>query len=164
MKIITKDQWIYKSSDVMTQMPLESSAQELVYRGFITLFDVVDKDNDVFKPNCFGLYDNKQIRLQYEHNKDCVIGDIYIRQTKVGYRATAKIDLCPEYSKAAYVIKLIKKGYLNGFSVGAIAKTVNRNRHGGYDIVEAQLQEVSMVFDPAVSQARFKTYRSINNG
>lgn len=122
----------------------------------------VDRDGDIIVPGAFDKhikrYMANPVFLAF-HNPfaPCIGITEEIKKDANGYLIRTKFHRKTELSQTLY--ELYKDGYMRAVSVGFITKQADQNEHGGRNITEAELLEISAVNVPANPEAlaKFKT-------
>ncbi|XP_066251723.1 myosin heavy chain, clone 203-like [Euwallacea similis] len=117
-------------------LSIKSIGENGVFSGYASVFNIVDKQNDLILPGAFkeNLNRNK-IKLLWQHNPDEPIGSI--------------IDIY-ENDKAEEAYLMLKTGTINGLSIGYIPIEYDVDHKSGARVLkQVELWEVSLVTFPA---------------
>jgi HK97 family phage prohead protease len=130
------------------------------FRGYGSVFGVVDAMSDVVAPNAFDRSlaahrrANTMPAMLWQHDSRRPIGVWQnIAEDKAGLRVDGQLALRTQSGAEAY--ELLKLGALNGLSIGylAVASSLDE-RTGRRTLTEIDLWEVSLVTFPANPAAR----------
>lgn len=136
-----------------------------VFSGYASVFNIVDKHNDVVNKNAFrssiSRKHPREIRLLWQHRIDEPIGTIdSIGEDSVGLHIQGRIFLDIEKGKEAY--KLAKSGIASGLSIGYnVAESTRSIKNGVRTIVKADLVEISIVTFPANAFANINSIKNM---
>lgn len=103
--------------DVPFECKAEGSKGE--FEGYASVFDVLDSDDDIFKPGAFKKIRTTQdgkVRVLLYHNGRQIAGKSDFSQDRHGLYVKGRLNLNLSYTPDAY--ELMKDGSLNGLSVG----------------------------------------------
>ena len=134
--------------------------------GYGAIFNNIDLKNDIIQKGAFTktlMEKNiKEIYFLRQHNKDVIIGEFNdIHEDENGLYVEGKFFLDTTAGKDAY--RLAKKGILNSFSIGYIAKDFGYEEINGEeirDLKSVDLLEVSLVIMPANKSAKITEIKS----
>jgi len=118
------------------------------FKGYTSIYNIVDKDNDIVKKNAFGKKFKKvNIPFLWQHDQNFPIGKITkIKTDKKGLWVEG-IFIFTGKGKEAYC--LYKMGAIKGLSIGFIATNTEEKKDGIRLIKKAELNEVSLVTFPS---------------
>ena len=134
--------------------------------GYGAIFNNIDLKNDIIQKGAFTktlMEKNiKEIYFLRQHNKDVIIGEFNdIHEDENGLYVEGKFFLDTTAGKDAY--RLAKKGILNSFSIGYIAKDFGYEEINGEeirDLKSVDLLEISLVIMPANKLAKITEIKS----
>ncbi len=140
-KLVTK-----ASSFQMT----ESSDEDMVVKGYASVFDNVDSDNDVIKKGSFkrsikswGPEGKNRIKLVSQHDISKPVAKITVlKEDETGLYMEATFGT---HTDGVDHYKMVKEGILTEFSIGFVPMKYKENKSDGIDIDEIKLYEVSLV-------------------
>jgi len=125
---------------------------------FTGIATTADKDltDDIIEAGAFGEVDHKRIRMFRDHNPGKVIGKWLAFEQK-GRKLEVEGEIGLDIEHGAETYKLMKRGYIDGLSVGFRPKPGGVKWNDDYTvrvIKEATLLEISVVAIPANPKAR----------
>lgn len=144
---------------------LESVNDEGVFEGYASLFDTIDLGRDsvakgAFK-NCLKRNPPHGIKLLFQHNPSEPIG-IWERLVEDHKGLYVKGRLLPEIARARDVLALMKKGALDGLSIGFKTIRSRAVKKGAVrQLLEIDLYEISIVTFPMHPDARVQMVKSL---
>ena len=145
-------------------LSIKSIEENGVFFGYASVFNIVDKQNDLILPGAFkeNLNRNK-IKLLWQHNPGEPIGSIIdICENDVGLYITAHLLLGIQKAKEAYL--MLKTGVINGLSIGYIPIEYDVDHKSGARVLkQVELWEVSLVTFPANLAAQVINVKNQNN-
>lgn len=145
-------------------LSIKSIGENGVFSGYASVFNIVDKQNDLILPGAFkeNLNRNK-IKLLWQHNPDEPIGSIIdIYENDVGLYITAHLLL--GIQKAEEVYLMLKTGTINGLSIGYIPIEYDVDHKSGARVLkQVELWKVSLVTFPANLAAQVINVKNQNN-
>ncbi|MBS9528953.1 MULTISPECIES: HK97 family phage prohead protease [unclassified Wolbachia] len=145
-------------------LSIKSIGENGVFSGYASVFNIVDKQNDLILPGAFkeNLNRNK-IKLLWQHNPDEPIGSIIdIYENDVGLYIIAHLLL--GIQKAEEVYLMLKTGAINGLSIGYIPIEYDVDHKSGARVLkQVELWEVSLVTFPANLAAQVINVKNQNN-
>ena len=127
--------------------------------GYASLFDVQDYGQDIVRPGAFTTTLKSRgvqnIRMLYQHDTSEPVG-VWdrIAEDANGLFVEGRV-LCGG-SRGAAVSRLISAGAVNGLSIGFRTVRSSPISHGGRNLLEIDLWEVSIVTFPMLPQARLR--------
>lgn len=141
---------------------MKSITDSGIFEGYASVFNVVDKVQDVILPGAFK--DNlrvDEIKLLWQHNHDSPIGKILdIYEDTNGLYVKAQLILDVRQASEAYY--LLKSGVINGLSIGYIVLShAERLNCGVKKIEKVDLWEISLVTFPANKFATIISCKSL---
>ena len=131
---------------------------EGVFEGYASLFNTIDIGDDIVRRGAFAKSLQKtppsQIKLLYQHNPNEPIGIWQsVREDHKGLYVKGR--LLTEITRAKEVHVLMKRGALDGLSIGFKTKKSSPLRGGkGRQLLELDLYEISIVTFPMHPSAR----------
>ncbi|APR98810.1 HK97 family phage prohead protease [Wolbachia endosymbiont of Folsomia candida] len=134
---------------------LKNIEENGLFSGYASVFNIVDKQNDLILPGAFGKSLNKnKIKLLWQHDPSEPIGNIIdIYENDVGLYITAHLLLGVQKAKEAYL--MLKAGTIDGLSIGYIPVKYDIDHETGARVLkQVELWEVSLVTFPANSAAQ----------
>lgn len=125
-----------------------------IFSGYASNFGNIDSHNDIIMPGAFSnVKDINNINLLWQHDKKKPIGKIIeITEDDSGLFVTAKLFTNSPYGSKAY--KMLKKGILNGLSIGYRVMDSVRNAAQVRIIKDIDLYEISLVHFPSNDKSR----------
>lgn len=125
-----------------------------IFSGYASNFGNIDSHNDIVMPGAFGeIKDPESIALLWQHDKDKPIGKILeIVEDDAGLFITAQLFLDSINGMVAY--NMLKKGAVNGLSIGYRVRQSTKNYTKIRYIKKVQLIEISLVNYPSNSESR----------
>ena len=144
------------------QLEIKSSDDDSrIVKGYASYFGNKDSDMDIIQKGAYtkNLEENgHRVKLYAQHDMNRPIGKITkLEETDNGLYMEAKFGT---HSEGEDYYRMAKEGILDEFSVGFKATKKDKNEHGGYDIKEIKLYEVSMVSYAANENARVMEVKS----
>lgn len=127
-----------------------NSNNDTIINGYASIFDFKDHHGDVVKKGAFAktLDTKKSIKFLWQHDQSSPIGKINkIYEDSKGLYIEASIT--NGTSKGKEAIDLVKKGIINGLSIGFNIIQSHMLTNGVREITEIDLWEVSLVTFPA---------------
>ncbi len=117
--------------------------------GYASVFDVVDKHNDIIQHGAFEGVEDADVKLLWQHRADEPIGVITrIFEDEKGLFVEGKLLLAIEKAREAY--SLLKSGAIKGLSIGYSVNDFDVDRQTGARLLKhIHLVEVSLVTFPA---------------
>jgi len=146
----------------------DASAEEGIFSGYGTLFDVPDLDNDVIAPGAFS--DSLKRRkargegpkLLWQHDPTQPIGIwTEIVEDARGLKMTGRLAL--DTQRGAEAFALLKLGALDGLSLGFTILQAERDAQGRRRITSAELHECSPVTFPCQPAARIDAVKAASH-
>lgn len=147
-----------------SSLSIKSIEENGLFSGYASVFNVVDKQNDLILPGAFKENLNKdKIKLLWQHNQSEPIGYIIdIHENDVGLYITAHLLL--GIQKAEEVYLMLKTGVINGLSIGYIPLEYDIDHESGARVLkQVELWEVSLVTFPANLAAQVVNVKSQDN-
>lgn len=145
-------------------LSLKNIEENGLFSGYASVFNVVDKQNDLILPGAFKENLNKnKIKLLWQHDPSDPIGNIVdIYENDVGLYITAHLLLGVQKAKEAYL--MLKAGTIDGLSIGYIPIKHDIDHETGARILkQVELWEISLVTFPANSAAQVINVKHQNN-
>ena len=144
------------------QLSIEGVNENGIFKGYASVFDVMDNHMDVVVKGAFvnALAKNKDIKLLWQHKVDEPIGVFTdIREDEKGLYVEGQLLLDVQRANEAYA--LLKSGAIDGLSIGYTVKDYEIDDETGIRILkEVDLWEISLVTFPANSHASVVTVKS----
>lgn len=158
---------------------LNTVASDGIFEGYASLFNTIDMGNDSVAPGAFKKYLGRQsinrsgkntspfsVKMLYQHNPSEPIG-IWevIREDHKGLYVKGR--LIPEIRRAKEVLALMKRGAIDGLSIGyKTIRSRQMNKGSVRQLLEVELYEVSVVTFPMHPGARVQAVKTlaITNG
>ena len=149
------------------------TAQDGMISGYASTFNNIDAYGDTIAPGAFKeslqkhLQDGTKVPLLFEHDRSITshIGEItQAEEDEQGLRISAVIDTDSESGVKAH--RLVKAGRIRGLSIGFNATEVEPSEIDGTPvnkINKIDLKEVSLVLNPADSQALVSGTKSVSD-
>jgi len=139
-----------------------------IIEGFASTFNNEDVVKDIILPGAFATSLNRfrskgqKIPLLFGHNDtDLPLGGLDPDRSfedENGLNVVGKLDLDTQRGRDAF--SLLKKGFLNSFSIGFVPKIFDYRRGGGNIFKEVDLMEVSIVNVPANREANISSIKT----
>lgn len=138
-----------------SEVVLSAMSEKGAFKGYASVFDVVDGHGDVVMPGAFqqNLTSWKRLKnwpkLLWQHDATQPIGYITkLYEDAVGLVMEAQLLL--ELPKAQEAYTLIQSGVLDGLSIGyKVLKSISKKRGQGRHLKRINLFEVSLVTFPS---------------
>ncbi|MEM7243279.1 MAG: HK97 family phage prohead protease [Pseudomonadota bacterium] len=136
-----------------------TDTQGLHVQGYASLFDRQDQSGDVVKPGAYATSlakkkaENIAIKMLWQHDPTQPIGiwdEVY--EDKNGLFVKGRI--LNEIQAGQEALVLLEAGAIDGLSIGYRTVQAHKNSHGGRDLREVELWEVSLVTFPMLPEAR----------
>ena len=121
-----------------------------VFSGYASVFNVIDKQNDLILPGAFKKnLNNNKVKLLWQHDPGEPIGNIIdIYENEVGLYIVAQLLLSIQKAKDVYL--MLKSEMIDGLSIGYIPVKYDIDHETGTRLLkEVELWEVSLVTFPA---------------
>lgn len=138
-----------------SQLSLKNLEENGIFSGYASIFNIVDKQNDLILPGAFkkNLNENK-VKLLFQHDPSEPIGNIIdIYENDVGLYIIAHLLL--DIQKARDVYLMLKAGVIDGLSIGYVPVKYDTDYQTGARVLkQVELWEVSLVTFPANSAAQ----------
>lgn len=131
------------------------------FEGIASTQDI-DLGGDIVKAGAFGDFNVKHIPMLWAHDMRSPIGGWKVIDTK-GSQMKVEGELNLDVAKGAEVYALMKKGHVNGLSIGFIPApgfVKYDDKTGVRTITKGKLLEISVVPVPANDKARAKRMKS----
>ena len=152
----------HKKSFIKMTFDLETKSQEKgLFKGYASIFDEVDSQNDrvvrgAFQKSIQAAINNGQMpKMLWQHNEKELIGLwTIIREDAKGLYVEGK--LLTDVAKAKEALALIQEKALDGLSIGYMVKKALRGKEKDAIrlLTEVELFEISLVTFPANAGAR----------
>ncbi|NSM56874.1 HK97 family phage prohead protease, partial [Wolbachia endosymbiont of Atemnus politus] len=142
-------------------LSIKNIGENGIFSGYASVFNIVDKQNDLILPGAFKENLNKdKIKLLWQHNPSKPIGNIIdICENDVGLYITAHLLLGIRKAEEAYL--MLKTGVINGLSIGYMPIKYDIDHESGARVLrQVELWEVSLVTFPANSAAQVVNVKS----
>jgi HK97 family phage prohead protease len=139
----------YKHLDLAAAL-LKFNDEERTIEGYASKFNGVDSYGDTILPGAYAKTiesRERPIRMRWNHYGP-VIGKWEILRED-GQGLYVKGTLTPGHSVADDVYASLKHGAVDGLSIGYRAVDAEENEHGGLDLKQIDLIEISVVEEPA---------------
>ena len=128
-------------------------------KGYASVFNNLDKCNDIILPGAFDDADNNKIKFLWQHKPEHVIGKITkIEQDDYGLFIEAQLLL--SIDKAKEIFELIKQDIITQFSIGYRPIKHKINAEGTRIISSIELLEIILVTFPANENAIITQYKT----
>lgn len=129
-----------------------------IVKGYASVFNNLDSDNDVIFKGAFkrsikewGPEGKDRIKLVAQHKISMPVAKILVmKEDANGLYIEARFGT---HRDGEDYYKMTKEGIVNEFSVGFVPVEKEDNEHGGYDIKQIKLYEISMVTVAANEEA-----------
>ncbi len=134
---------------------IKSSAtnDDIIIEGYASVYNIVDKTNDIIRKGAFVSAINRSIKLLWQHDQCKPIGTIKsLVEDDYGLKMVAVIN--SKISTGREAIELVKQQVIDGLSIGFFIKSFDQNNLGQRIITETELIEISIVTFPANTQAQ----------
>lgn len=131
------------------------------FTGMASTFNGVDSYGDSIMPGAYKATlerRDRPVQMRWNHFGDVVGKWTEIRETEAGLYVEG--ELTPGHSKAGDVYALLKHGAISGLSIGYRPVKSVKNAHGGSDLHEIDLLEISVVESPADLGAQVSSVKS----
>ena len=132
------------------------------FSGYASVFGGVDSYGDTIIPGAYkSTLENRKrpVQLRWNHYGDIIGKWTEIREDEKGLWVEG--ELTPGHSKAEDVYALLKHGGVSGLSIGYRPVKSADNEHGGDDLYEIELIEISVVESPADIDAQVASVKSV---
>ena len=131
---------------------LKFDAEARTIEGYASKFNGVDSYGDTVLPCAYEktLQDRERpVRMRWNHFGPVIGKWVVIKEDENGLYV--KGELTPGHSVADDVFASLKHGAVDGLSIGYIVTEdgARKNDHGGYDLKQIELIEISVVEEPA---------------
>lgn len=130
------------------KLEIKELTEEGEFEGYAAIFDIMDSYNDVIEKGAFkkSLEEKPKIKILWQHSTLEPIGIAEGKEDDKGLKIKGQLVL--ESSKAREIYYLMKKGIVDGLSIGY--KAVKEIFEGSIRrLKEIKLMEVSLVMFPA---------------
>jgi len=125
-------------------------ARKGFFSGYASVFGGIDSYGDTVLPGAYGetLKSRKRpVQMRWNHYGDVIGKWLRIEEDDKGLYVEG--ELTPGHSKAQDVYASLKHGAVSGMSIGYRPVKAVANDHGGVDLHEIDLVEISVVESPA---------------
>jgi len=125
-------------------------ARKGFFSGYASVFGGIDSYGDTVLPGAYGetLKSRKRpVQMRWNHYGDVIGKWLRIEEDDKGLYVEG--ELTPGHSKAQDVYASLKHGAVSGLSIGYRSVKSVANDHGGVDLHEIDLVEISVVESPA---------------
>jgi HK97 family phage prohead protease len=136
-------------------------ARKGFFSGYASVFGGIDSYGDTILPGAYkGTIEgrNRPIQMRWNHYGDVIGKWLDIREDDTGLYVEG--ELTPGHSKAQDVYASLKHGAITGMSIGYRPVKAVQNEHGGSDLHEIDLVEISVVESPADLAAQINDVKS----
>lgn len=136
-------------------------ARKGFFSGYASVFGGIDSYGDTILPGAYkGTIDSRArpIQMRWNHFGDVIGKWLDIREDDTGLYVEG--ELTPGHSKAQDVYASLKHGAISGLSIGYRPIKAVANDHGGQDLHEIDLVEISVVESPADLSAQINDVKS----
>lgn len=136
-------------------------ARKGFFSGYASVFGGVDSYGDTILPGAYAgtLKARKRpVQMRWNHYGDVIGKWLRIEEDDKGLYVEG--ELTPGHSKAADVYASLKHGAISGMSIGYRPVKAIQNDHGGTDLHEIDLVEISVVESPADLAAQVDDVKS----
>lgn len=143
---------------------LIANAASGVIEGYASLFGVMDLGRDIVMPGAFresvAAKGAGGIRMLWQHQPDEIVGIwTKIEEDRLGLHVQGRLDL--DQKRAREALSLMRKGALDGLSIGYRSEAERRDRETGLRRLERiDLWEISLVTFPLLPQARIRSVKA----
>lgn len=137
---------------------IKSLEQEGSFAGYASVFNVIDSYNDMLLKGAFTntLKEKNQgsdVKMLWQHHSDQPIGK-YLKIQEDNYGLFVEGQLLLNLQKGKEVYELVKRGIVNGLSIGYSVKSSKIMEEKSIRIIsEVDLWEISLVTFPANEKA-----------
>jgi HK97 family phage prohead protease len=134
----------------LSEVHLKSAGDSRTFSGYAATFDSIDSYGDTILPGAFKRTlrgRDRPIRMRWNHFGPVIGLWTAIREDQSGLFVEG--ELTPGHTVADNVHASMKHGAVDGLSIGYIAKQATKNEHGGRNLREIDLVEISVVEEPA---------------
>lgn len=131
------------------------------FSGYASVFGGVDSYGDTIKPGAYSktiAIRERPIQMRWNHFGPVIGKWIEIREDEKGLFVEG--ELTPGHSVAEDAYSLLKHGAVTGMSIGYYPVQYEKNQHGGHDLSEIDLLEISIVESPADNSAHVTDVKS----
>jgi hypothetical protein len=132
------------------------------FSGYASVFNGVDSYGDTIIPGAYvKTLENRDrpIQMRWNHHGEIIGKWTELYEDEKGLYVEG--ELTPGHSKAEDVYALLKHGAISGLSIGYRPVKAMDNEHGGDDLYEIDLIEISVVESPADINAQVASVKSI---
>lgn len=132
-----------------------------VIEGYASVFGGIDSYGDTVLPGAYKrtLTERQRgVKMRFNHFSQVVGKWTDIKETDKGLRVRGQ--LTPGHSLASDVLASLKHGAIDGLSIGYFVVDSEKNDHGGRDLKDIELVEISVVEEPADMAARIVAVKS----
>lgn len=151
-----------KNTYLSSPLTVKKFQDEGRFCGYASLFEKIDSQGDRVRQGAFeaGLKKNAVPKMLWQHNVTEPIGQWnLIREDQKGLYVEGQLLL--DLQKGREVYSLLKKGILDGLSIGCTVKQAQYcEKDGTRDLQEIDLLEISLVTFPANSEAKVTSVKS----
>lgn len=147
----------YRAQKMMKHknLPLDSVEVKLAeegrkFSGYASVFGGVDSYGDTIMPGAYKqtiANRERPIQMRFNHLPGVIGKWTRIEEDEKGLIVEG--ELTPGHSKAEDAYALLKHGAISGLSIGYRPVKAVKNQHGGVDLHEIDLIEISVVESPA---------------
>lgn len=151
---------LIRAGEIRFYDDLDGANDEGRFTGKASVYGVIDSYDDVVVRGAFtnAIAKSKTRPLLNQHDPAQVIGLVELRDRPDALYVDARINLDLELGRDVY--SNLKFGALDGLSIGFTTVKAFKGKHGGREIAEVDLWEVSVVTFPANTAARIGDLKS----
>jgi len=149
-------------SELSCSFELKDEASDCATFVGVASTSSADLQNEIIEPGAFDPIDPRKVMMLRDHDRGTVIGGWTSFQQQ-GSKLVVEGELCLEVEKARETYALLRRGYLNGLSVGYKMRPDGSSldrRTGTRTIKKGELKECSIVAFPANDEARIISVKS----
>jgi len=131
-------------------------------QGYASVFGGVDSYGDTIIPGAFKrtlTERTRGVKMRFNHFSQVIGKWLDIHETAKGL--LVKGQLTPNHSVASDVLASLKHGAIDGLSIGFMDIDSEKNDHGGRNLKDIELVEISVVEEPADMAARITAVKSV---
>lgn len=130
-------------------------------RGYASVFGGVDSYGDTVLPGAFKrtlTERSRSVKMRFNHTSQVVGKWTSIKETAEGLLVEGQ--LTPNHSLASDVLASLQHGAFDGLSIGFYDVESEKNDHGGRNLKDIELVEISVVEEPADMAAKILAVKS----
>jgi len=132
------------------------------FSGYASVFGGIDSYGDTILPGAYSATIENRARpiaMRWNHFGPVIGKWTVVREDEKGLYVEG--ELTPGHSTAEDAYALLKHGAINGMSIGYYPVKAEPNEHGGSDLHEIKLVEISIVETPADLAAQVDNVKSV---